>query len=244
MSAKMANKINALLLKAESTEFPEEAEALTAKAMVLMTEYAISDALLEETKAEKDPRERVETRIVRVPKPYSMDRLKILGGVARAMGGYMYFFPQSRSGWKTATNSKDHSTKAALVGFPSDLDRIWTMFESLIKQEIVARKMAGEGLAFEGQGKKKIWNKSFIRSYGYTIEKRLREIYQEETSQAAAESGSVALVLASRKDAVKAEVEAADLGSSNHNYQSSWAGSAAGREAGSRASLGKEIEGG
>lgn len=240
---KMANKINALLLKAESTEFPEEAEALTAKAMQLMSQYAIDEALLEATKTEKDPREKVETRIARVPKPYSMERMVILQQVAKAMGGYMYYYPQARDGMKTALNSKDHSTKVGLIGFPSDLDRIWQMFESLIRQEANARKYEIEGCYFEGQGQKKIWNKSFIRAFAYRIGSRLKEIMQEGIDSQA-NSSSVALVFKGREQAVNEAVAAAGLGKGKSSQrQTSFAGAAAGRAAGNRASLSHELEG-
>jgi hypothetical protein len=43
---RMLGRIRALLAKAESTEFPEEAEALTAKAQQLMAHHSIDEALL------------------------------------------------------------------------------------------------------------------------------------------------------------------------------------------------------
>ena len=47
-SARVLRRIRALLAKAESTEFPEEAEALTAKAQELMSAHAVDEALLDE----------------------------------------------------------------------------------------------------------------------------------------------------------------------------------------------------
>ncbi|RMB71755.1 DUF2786 domain-containing protein [Rhodococcus sp. SBT000017] len=45
--SKMLGRIRGLLAKAESTQFPAEAEALSAKAQDLMTRYAIDSALLD-----------------------------------------------------------------------------------------------------------------------------------------------------------------------------------------------------
>ena len=42
----MLDKVRALLAKAESTEFPEEAGALTSRAQQLMARYSIDHALL------------------------------------------------------------------------------------------------------------------------------------------------------------------------------------------------------
>lgn len=240
---KVANKINALLLKAESTEFPEEAEALTAKAMALMTQYAIDEALLEQTKSDTDPREKVETRQVKVPQPYSMERLTLLSQVASAMGGYCFFYPQPRSGYKTRHNIKDHSTRAGLIGFPSDLDRIWQMFESLVRQEANARKYEVKFHYFERQGEKKIWNKSFIRAFSYRVGARLREIMQEGIDSHA-NSSSVALVFAGKKEQVNKAVADAGLGVGKaRQQQSSESGRRAGYNAGNRASLSHELEG-
>src|SRR4051794_1929180 len=44
---RVLRRIRGLLAKAESTEFPEEAEALTAKAQELMTRYAVDAAVLD-----------------------------------------------------------------------------------------------------------------------------------------------------------------------------------------------------
>lgn len=41
----MLDKIRALLAKAESTQFPEEAQALTAKATELIAKYGLEEAI-------------------------------------------------------------------------------------------------------------------------------------------------------------------------------------------------------
>lgn len=238
----MATKINALLLKAESTEFPEEAEALTAKAMTLMTTYAISEALLEVTKNDEDPREKIETRIVIVPNPYSMERLTLLQQVSKAMGGYVYFFPQARDGSKVRTNSKDHTTKAGIIGYSSDLDRIGIMFKSLLKQEAMARKYAiQQEFVQGGMGRKKVWNKSFIRAFSFKVGARLTKIMQQgiDTHE---DTGSVALVFQGRQEALDAEVANRGFKKVRGDYQSSQAGTTAGHLAGDRASLSHELE--
>jgi len=240
----MATKINALLLKAESTEFPEEAEALTAKAMGLMTTYAINEALLESAKGDEDIKEEIETRIVIVPNPYSMERLTLLQRVAKPMGGYVYFFPQARDGMKVATNSKDHTTKAGIIGYASDLDRIGIMFNSLLRQEEAARKYAIRCLEEEiigGMGRKKVWNKSFIRAFSYKVGTRLKDIMQHgiDTHE---DTGSVALVFQGRQDALNADIESRGFTKIASSYQYSKAGTTAGHLAGDRASLSHELE--
>ncbi len=234
--------INALLLKAESTEFPEEAESLTAKAMSLMANYAISEALLEEAKGDEDIREEIETRVVIVPNPYSMERLTLLQQVAKPMGGYVYFFPQARDGMKVATNSKDHTTKAGVIGYASDLDRIDIMFKSLLRQEVAARRYAIQYEDFiGGMGKKKVWNKSFIRAFSYKVGIRLKEIMQHgiDTHE---DTGSVALVFQGRQDALDADIASRGFRKIPSSYQQSRAGTTAGYQAGDRASLSHELE--
>ncbi len=238
----MATKINALLTKAESTEFPEEAEALTAKAMSLMAIYAIDEALLSKARGDTEAIDNIETRIVIVPNPYSMERLVILQQVSNALGGYVYFFPQARDGMKVATNSKDHNTKAGVIGYPSDIDNIETMFQSLIKQEGMARNYAHRYEPIPGgMGRKKVWNKSFIRAFAYRIGGRLVEVMQHEID-VHEESGSVALAIQGKQEAIDAEVASRGFKRYKGSAQHSQAGADAGYVAGDRASLSHELD--
>ena len=71
-------RIRGLLAKAESTEFPEEAESLTAKAQELMTRHAVDAALLDAGPSPTDGRA-VDTRRVHVQDPYVRAKMQLLG---------------------------------------------------------------------------------------------------------------------------------------------------------------------
>lgn len=238
--SKMASKIQALLAKAESTDFAEEAEALTEKAMKLMAKHAVSEAMLEDARTDRDPREKVETRHVTVPNPYASDRMIILQQVAEASGCRMYYNKQRRDGTKTRNNIRIHYVDAFVVGFPSDIDRVEGLSESLYKQEAKDRKVAADAMEFYSIGDKKTYSSNFIRSFAYRIGARLKESYKAEVET---HEGSVALVLQSRQDAVDAEYNSKGLGTSRTSKQANRAGSMAGYAAGNRASLGREIKG-
>ncbi|MEO9222113.1 MAG: DUF2786 domain-containing protein, partial [Mycobacteriaceae bacterium] len=75
-------KIRALLAKAESTDYPDEAEALTAKAQDLMTRYAIDAAVLH-AKQGNNVAEEVRSRRVHIDKPYPDAKVTLLDSVAR-----------------------------------------------------------------------------------------------------------------------------------------------------------------
>ena len=60
------DKIRALLAKAESTEYPDEAAVYTAKAQELIATHAIDMALLQE----REGKGHVVTRILNIARPY------------------------------------------------------------------------------------------------------------------------------------------------------------------------------
>ncbi len=77
-------RIRALLAKAESTEFDEEAEALTAKAQELMTRHSIDAALLAAHVEGRRARERPVARRIGVDDPYAQAKAFLLAQIAEA----------------------------------------------------------------------------------------------------------------------------------------------------------------
>ena len=82
-SDSVVHRIQALLAKAESTEFPDEAEAFLAKAQELMARHAIDDAMLRRAGA-PGVREVSSRGPSSSPPPYASPRTHLLGAVARA----------------------------------------------------------------------------------------------------------------------------------------------------------------
>ncbi len=78
---KLLTRIRALLAKAEGTDYPHEAEALTAKAQDLMTRHAIDEALLH---AQAGDSITVIGRRIHIDNPYALEKATLLNGVAGA----------------------------------------------------------------------------------------------------------------------------------------------------------------
>ncbi|PRY40210.1 uncharacterized protein DUF2786 [Geodermatophilus tzadiensis] len=183
--ARVLRRIRALLAKAESTDFPEEAEALTGKAQELMTRYAVDTALLDGGTAPR--RVDVATRRVHVVDPYVRAKVQLLDVVARANGVRLVWYPDLGI--------------ATLVGVPADLDAVELLFTSLLLQ-------AGQALgAAERAARRRSASRSFRRAFllGYAgrVGERLTSAREQATRAAATDRGVDLLpVLRSRQEAV------------------------------------------
>ena len=184
---KMLAKVRALLAKAESTTFPEEAEALTAKAQELMARHAIDDAMVDaEAGTGDDP---VGVR-VQVDPPYASPKSLLLAEVASAN--------RCRSVWSSDLGF------TTLFGFESDADFVEVLYTSLLVQATRAMAAAGSQSDRYGRSRTRSFRTSFLVAYSARIGQRLREA--EAASRAAAqESWGAALVpvLADRSSAVE-----------------------------------------
>ena len=133
---RMLSRIRALLAKAESTEFAEEAEALSARAQELMAKYSIDHALLA---AESGRAETPGGRRIAVDNPYEAPKATLLQTVAQAN--------RCRVVW-----SKEIGL-VTVIGFPADLDAVELLFTSLLVQANTAMLRAGAKQdASAGQG--------------------------------------------------------------------------------------------
>jgi len=104
---KLLTRIRALLAKAEATDYPAEAEALTAKAQDLMTRHAIDEALVH---AEAGDSITVIGRRIHIDNPYALEKAILLNGVAEAN--------RVRAAWS------DFAASMTIVGVPTDLEQI------------------------------------------------------------------------------------------------------------------------
>ena len=80
-NGKMLARIRSLLAKAEATEFPEEAEALSGKAQELMAKFSLDSALLE---ADVEIPDDSAGRRLWVDTPYVSAKAQLVGAVASA----------------------------------------------------------------------------------------------------------------------------------------------------------------
>ena len=179
--------IRGLLAKAESTEFAEEAEALTAKAQELMTRHAVDAAVLQGDVPPGD----VGTRRVHVADPYVRAKVQLLGAVAEANDVRLVWY----QGLGIAT----------IVGGRADLDAVELLFTSLLLQ--VAQGLASAEQHAGRYASPRTFRRAFLLGYAHRIGERLQDARRRATAEAAAERGLDLLpVLRSRREAVDAAV--------------------------------------
>ncbi len=179
----LLHKVRSLLAKAESTTFPDEAEALTAKAQELMDRHAIDQAMLGPAPgASSAP----EGRTIAIDAPYAREKFQLLSEVARANRSEAVF-----SSW---------SGIATVVGFPEDQLTIEVLYTSLLVQATTAMLAAGDRAATRTRR----YRQSFLIAFAARIGERLSAT--DEAVVAAADrdhGGAVLPVLADRADAVQ-----------------------------------------
>ncbi|WP_238994631.1 DUF2786 domain-containing protein [Mycolicibacterium chubuense] len=153
---KMLARVRALLAKAEATEYPDEAEALSAKAQALMARYSLQEAVADHDRG----RESVATsRRICIENPYVAAKVAIVQAVAKAN--------RCRTVW-----IKNLGCVVA-VGAETDLDLVELISTSLLIQASRAMLAAGRRHAVRGQTRTKSFRLSFLVAYGSRIGERL-----------------------------------------------------------------------
>lgn len=220
---RMLDKIRALLAKAESTTFEEEATALTGKAQELMARYAIDEALVL-TRHGAGVGAAVARRI-RIDDPYAKAKFTLLAQVGDA----------NRC---VAVWSKEFGF-ADVFGSETDLEIVDVLYTSLLVQATAAMLAAGEA-PHDPERRSRSFRQSFLISFAVGVGQRLRDTTATTADQATAETGvSVLPVLASRaaaaeEAAARAHPQVRSIRASSSNYD----GFLAGRSAAERADLG------
>jgi hypothetical protein len=190
--ARVLRRIRGLLAKAESTEFPEEAESLTAKAQELMTRHAVDAALLD-TGPTPSASTEVITRRVHVQDPYVRAKMQLLAAVAEAN--------DVRLVWYSTLGI------ANLIGVPGDVAAVELLFTSLLLQ--VAQALAGAERSQGRSSAPRTFRRSFLLGYAHRIGERLQTARRATEEAAAAHGVDLLPVLRSRQAAV--EQRMADL---------------------------------
>lgn len=220
-------RIQALLAKAESTSFPEEAEALVAKAQELMARHAIDQAMVE---ADATATPVTSTSLV-VEAPYASAKASLLGTVARANRCRV-----------VEANGPRGSRLCTLVGHEADLESVQALFSSL---SIQAVRFMLQAQVPPHDGVRR-FRHAFLLAYAVRIGERLRQAERlaEAEAEAARASGggsgpAVSVVLAERSAEVDAELRRLFPSLRTRSVSvSSHAGYTSGRRAADRASLG------
>ena len=171
---RLLSRIRALLAKAESTEFAEEAEALSGRAQELMAKYSIDHALLA---AETGQAETPAGRRIAVDNPYEAPKATLLQIVAQAN--------RCRVVWSRELGL------VTVIGFPADLDAVELLFTSLLVQANTAMLRTSGKRDGAGRSRTRAFRQSFLLAYAVRIGERLSEAAEHAERQAVAEQRAV-----------------------------------------------------
>ena len=190
VDARLLDRVRALLAKAESTEYPAEAEAYMAKAQELVTRHSLDEALLAATggSAAVVPF----ARRIGVDHPYEGEKASLLDAVARANRCHAVWSPELGF--------------ATVFGFDADIDAVDLLYTSLLVQANRTMAQAEPAGGKSGRARLKAFRQSFLVAFAVRIGERLANAAQAALTQAAAAevSGSDLLpVLASRDEQVR-----------------------------------------
>jgi hypothetical protein len=189
-SGKMLPRIRALLAKAEATDFPDEAEALSAKAQELMAKFSLDRALVD-----ADPDHQLDddsaARRIWVETPYVSAKAQLVGVVASANN--------------CRTVSMDQLAVVTIVGAELDLQLTELLSTSLLVQANRAMLAAGKHFGHRGESRTRSFRQSFLMAYAQRIGERLQAT-TEATRAAVPEQDADRLlpVLSKREEQVEA----------------------------------------
>ena len=166
---KVLVKVRALLAKAESTEFPEEAEALSAKAQELMSRYSLHHAVHEHDRGRAPA---ASGRRLWMDAPYPGAKVLLVQAVATAN--------RCRTVWRADPGF------VTVVGPDTELDIVELLTTSLLLQASRAMLAAGRQTTRGGTSRTRSFRQSFLVAYAARIGERLDAA--DHTATAAARS--------------------------------------------------------
>lgn len=224
-------KIRALLDKAESTEFPEEAEALTNKAVELMERYRIDEAMIADARPPQDRGKIIEKEIFAGAGPYVNARVLLAVEISECHSV------------RTIIGTEDRGKVLFLVGYETDIELTEMLYTSLLVQATGALNSPEVKKSKPGFVHGTAFGRSFLMSFAMTVGNRLRAATRVASDATADTGRSVALVLADRTKDVDDDVlrRYGKLRSAKQfTAGSSYDGSVAGIQAGNRADIGSD----
>jgi hypothetical protein len=154
---KILGRVRALLAKAESTQFPEEAEALSAKAQELMTRHAFERALLD---AQTHAPQAAASRRIWLDAPYVGAKAQLVNEVATANRCVAVVY--EKLGF------------VAVLGDELDLDITELLTTSLLVQ--ATRALVATDRDSGRTGQVRSYRQSFLLAYATRIGQRLAEV--------------------------------------------------------------------
>lgn len=215
MDAKILNRVQALLAKAASTEFPAEAESLYAKACELMAEHNISQAMLDHAAGRRRSITRTQ---IRIDARWDTHRVRLLWAITDAYGcqAVSITYPTIRG------NGRKLAKVVDIFGAEDDIAAVTLLFPQLEAHMVASlaaydskipplfgRSRWDDPSAAAKAAHRRRHRDGFLLAYTGRIGKRLHDAHRTAQQAAEASTPGVALVLADRRsDARKACDEA------------------------------------
>lgn len=184
---KLLARVQALLAKAEATDFDDEADALAAKAQELISRHSLERLLAQAASGRSG--ERPQTRRLWLDAPYVMPKAMLVHVVADAN--------RCRS---VVTEALGCCT---LVGAAGDLDAVEVLVPSLLVQAHVALARCGRRVDRSGTSRTRSFRQSFLLAYADRIGERLRSA-DDDAAVRSGRGGELVPVLARHREAVDA----------------------------------------
>lgn len=186
VDGRVLERVRALLAKAESTTFAEEAEAFTAKAQELMARHALDRAMLDKGEGAGGPG----GRRIGTDDPYAQSKALLLDEVATAN--------RCRTVWSASLGF------STVFGHEADIDGVEILYTSLLVQATRAIAAAGSQTDRRGRSTTRSFRKSFYVAYATRIGQRLRQSWATAEADGTEAHGAGLLpVLAARDRAVE-----------------------------------------
>ncbi|MEU3936128.1 DUF2786 domain-containing protein [Streptomyces sp. NPDC029044] len=182
--SRMLTRIRALLAKAEATGFPEEAEALSAKAQELMARHSVDEALLAARAPSPDAPGACR---IGVEPPYEQAKAVLLDAVAGAN--------HCRAVWNEPLGF------STVVGFEADLEAVELLYTSILVQATTAMTRAEAAQRAGGRKRTKTFRQSFLAAYAHRVGTRLTAAAETQVTD------DLLPVLASREVAVTGRLD-------------------------------------
>ncbi|MGA5703870.1 DUF2786 domain-containing protein [Peterkaempfera bronchialis] len=180
-TTRMLTRIRALLAKAEATPFPEEAEALTAKAQHLATRHSIDEALLTTTSTSTTtaPAQTPTACRIGIDDPYAAAKAVLLDAVAAAN--------RCRTIWSSDLGF------STVIGYEPDLTAVELLHASLLAQATAAMNRAADQHHRSGKSRRtRDFRQTFLVAFAGRIRTRLASAADQAARESAADAADTA----------------------------------------------------
>jgi hypothetical protein len=188
VSQKVLSRIRGLLAKAEATDYPEESDALSAKAQELMTKFSLDRAMVAASEAADVP-DGPAARRIWLSAPYVSAKAHLVNAVAKAN--------------RCAAVTDRELGMVTMVGAETDLQLVELLVTSLLVQATREMLRAGRSQPAYGRTGTRSYRHAFLVSYAARIGERLRAA-AAEVQEATGDARQLLPVLARQDEQVQA----------------------------------------